>query len=475
MPFFAILHLYAFSHKDFIDSDVSYCGRLPFIHAFRDSVLGFKDVLEDSLTTFHGSGFSYKTFEPAEGALHHQGLVRERRVRAGLRYSKGGKHKYWLPMAGETEEAAHGRKYAQGGDADGPSRWESIISYVTPSHEERRLEEGYAPLMPDQAAEVVHREQHDPDENEEGARKQLKDHQMSTVGRWDVRPADAQDSDSEEGDSELDEVIFGDPRLEEEDLYRDARRLEFGDYNNPVLDASKEEARALMRAIEEGMLARHPSAPSSRVKGKSKAALRKRSLLHDDELSDDNESSSKLTSPPTITSTRSKLSLLSFGRGAQSLNPLDELPEGCVDLLVEDKSAIESKARRERLKGEANRWTGAAPQKIFKVLHPEVSLAGKPPSPIPTCKHGSTSLSIHEPDVSQGDAAVVAVVDQSDAVQATATSTPDVYDLQSETTEQLERLTNRSNHNAREGDRLKVEASHVSLSSSMVHNPWDDF
>ncbi len=97
MPFFAILHLYAFSHRDYVDRGDLYAGRLPFLWALRDSLFGFKDVLEDSLTTLRGSGISYRTFEPAEGGMH-QGLGRQRRVQAGLRYGNGGKNKYWLPM-----------------------------------------------------------------------------------------------------------------------------------------------------------------------------------------------------------------------------------------------------------------------------------------------------------------------------------------------------------------------------------------
>ncbi|KAG0146287.1 hypothetical protein CROQUDRAFT_657612 [Cronartium quercuum f. sp. fusiforme G11] len=467
MPLFALLHLYAFSHKDFIEQNVNYCGRLPFIHAFRDSILGFKDVLEDSLITFTGAGFSYKTFEPAEGALHHQGLVRERRVRAGLRYSKGGKHKYWLPMAGETEEAAHGRRYAESGEApSSSSRLGAIIERIAPSNTSRRAEAGYAPLMPDQAAEVVHHTEREDSKAAEAERQHLRDHKMSTVGRWDAGPATAADSDSDDS-SELDEVVFGEPRVEEEDLYRDARRLEFGDYNNPVVDASKEEARALMRALEDGMLASHPSAPPSRNKGKSQLVVRKKSLLHDDDLPNHPPSSqpNQRRSPP-----KSKGSILSFTRSDRSAaEPLPELPEGCVDLLVEDKTAAERKARRERLKGEANRWTGTAPQKIFKVLHPDFAA---------TSSVTSSSTSTHQERLSSKPAssrhlstAEVAVVDQSADVQATAIPIPQAYDPRSDTREVLDRLTTESSHD----DERKGSLRNVSLSSSMVQNPWGEF
>ncbi|KAH9055117.1 organic solute transporter Ostalpha-domain-containing protein [Lactarius deliciosus] len=96
MPFFAIAHLAAFSHHDYIDNKLAYVGRMPMRHAFRDA-FGFKDVFEDARTTLDGQGMDYREFEPSEGQMH-QGVGRERRIRAGLRYSRGGRRKYWLPQ-----------------------------------------------------------------------------------------------------------------------------------------------------------------------------------------------------------------------------------------------------------------------------------------------------------------------------------------------------------------------------------------
>ncbi len=96
MPFFAIAHLVAFSHRDYIDNKLAYVGRMPMRHAFRDA-FGLKDVVEDARATLGGQGMDYREFEPSEGHMH-QGLGRERRIRAGLRYSRGGQGKYWLPQ-----------------------------------------------------------------------------------------------------------------------------------------------------------------------------------------------------------------------------------------------------------------------------------------------------------------------------------------------------------------------------------------
>lgn len=37
MPLFAFLHLYAFSHTDYIDDNHVYSGRLPMWHAIKDA------------------------------------------------------------------------------------------------------------------------------------------------------------------------------------------------------------------------------------------------------------------------------------------------------------------------------------------------------------------------------------------------------------------------------------------------------
>ncbi|KWU41892.1 DUF300-domain-containing protein, partial [Rhodotorula sp. JG-1b] len=99
MPLFAFLHLYAFSHTDYVDKNHVVSGRLPVWYALRDA-FGFKDLFLDSVTTLRGTGFSYRTYEPASGAAHASGLVRDRRIRAGLRYSVDGRRKYWLNQPG---------------------------------------------------------------------------------------------------------------------------------------------------------------------------------------------------------------------------------------------------------------------------------------------------------------------------------------------------------------------------------------
>lgn len=94
MPIFALAHAYAFSHKDYIDPFANYAARLPVYYALRDCI-GMYDVFSDSLTTVRGTGYGYQTFEPSEGVIH-QSLARERRSKAGLRYTQGGRGACYL-------------------------------------------------------------------------------------------------------------------------------------------------------------------------------------------------------------------------------------------------------------------------------------------------------------------------------------------------------------------------------------------
>ncbi|WWC87838.1 uncharacterized protein L201_002732 [Kwoniella dendrophila CBS 6074] len=213
MPIFAIAHQYAFQASDYIDENHIYAARLPFVYAFRDA-FGFKDVWEDTKDTLKGKGVSYQAYEPAEGGLHY-GLGRQRRIRAGLRYSKGGKAKYWMPMPGDE---------ARNKGETGP------ISALKRRVDERlAAREGYAPLLPQQAARVV---RDDPNGLDEGG-----------IGLFD--------SDSSE--SEAPSIEFQSVDEEEDVLYERARRIGYAGF--PNVDVSKEEAKKRIWEAEEGILA----------------------------------------------------------------------------------------------------------------------------------------------------------------------------------------------------------------------------
>lgn len=207
MPFFAIAHMYAFSHTDYIDNNMEYVARMPMYYAIRDA-FGLKDVVEDAKSTLRGEGMDYREFEPAEGILH-QGSGRERRIKAGLRYADGGKKKYWLPMPADVMER------------DGTTS--RVVDRVGSGADD---EDVYAPLLEDQANEVIH----DAADLRSGAQDRLLRERRGF------------------------ELPFDDPDPDEEALYEQSRSYLFGDYLYPCIDASSEMARKAMWDEEERVL-----------------------------------------------------------------------------------------------------------------------------------------------------------------------------------------------------------------------------
>ncbi|SCV66894.1 BQ2448_5540 [Microbotryum intermedium] len=240
MPLFSFLHLYAFSYTDYIDSNHLFSGRLPVLYAIRDA-FGYKDIFTDSITTVKGTGFSYRTFEPAAGGIH-QGVGRDRRVAAGLRYAKGGQVKYWVELPGQ-ETDAHGRK-------DKTALVARPLHAVRKALEQRfDANQGYAPLVDEVARKVVGEDQ----------RTWVREHGYDEEDwkRW-VALRGTEGEEGQDGGGDDESLGFGEVGDEEEEederLYRDAKGLEFGDWKYPVLDASKEEARRRMRMQDEARL-----------------------------------------------------------------------------------------------------------------------------------------------------------------------------------------------------------------------------
>ncbi|THH30764.1 hypothetical protein EUX98_g3435 [Antrodiella citrinella] len=218
MPIFAIAHQYAFSATDFVDARAKYVARMPIMYAFRDA-FGLKDVVEDSKATLRGEGMDYRDFEPSEGYMH-QGVGRERRIRAGLRYSQGGKRKYWLPQA--TRDTRPPGK--------GERRFNRVLEGVTGRSDQG--EEVYAPLLSGQAEHVFHtapdlRSPEDPDAN-----------------IFSENPVE------DDGF----ELPFGDIEPGDEELFAHSRKYIFGDYNYPCVDVSNESARVQIWDEEERIL-----------------------------------------------------------------------------------------------------------------------------------------------------------------------------------------------------------------------------
>lgn len=103
MPMFAVAHWYAFSYHDFADNTLS-AARMPVWYACRDA-FGPRDLIQDSKETFSGDKYKYRAFD-SEGRVmaHEDSKSRLARLKAGMRYERGGKAKYWLPSPGEINE-----------------------------------------------------------------------------------------------------------------------------------------------------------------------------------------------------------------------------------------------------------------------------------------------------------------------------------------------------------------------------------
>ncbi|KAG9220153.1 hypothetical protein CCMSSC00406_0007152 [Pleurotus cornucopiae] len=237
MPFFAIAHMFAFSHTDFIDNKHSFVARMPFYFAFRDA-FGLRDVVADSKATLRGEGMDYREFEPSEGFMH-QGIGRERRIQAGLRYRQGGKSKYWLPRPVENTQP--------------PSKLErGINNAITRVAGRDQGEEVHAPLLARDAEDIVHLAP-------------------------DMAHHDEEDIWADpliEGGYEL---PFGDIDDADEELFNHSRKYLFGDYNYPCIDVSSEAARVTMWDEEERVLRDERGAWFSPLRGaKGQAALDQR-------------------------------------------------------------------------------------------------------------------------------------------------------------------------------------------------------
>lgn len=349
MPLFALGHAYAFSPKDYIDPFSSYQSRLPAYYAIRDAV-GMFDVVSDSLTTIRGTGYGYQTFEPSEGVMH-QGLGRERRSRAGLRYTGGGKAKYWLPQRVAIDTSRDGEA---GSRHQGPGK--TLRRWLDRKRFER---EGYAPLLRSDAQEVVHT---DPDL--EAAEDEEQNHStfgplgsmiahvdkdtlrkpgklVGQAGHWASDQAnngleyfnagDEEDFDSEE-EGKMVSFSDVDESGEDEKLYTSSRELKHGDYAFPNVDIQGEEARKQRWSDDEAMLQRHKKRKGQ--KNKIGRVLGRK---------DPNSKSSKKADDASNAITE---------QGVDSAKDANGKPAGVVDLLVADSKAEERERLRERRRGD---------------------------------------------------------------------------------------------------------------------------
>jgi len=327
MPFFAIAHNYAFSYKDFIDPGILFVARMPFYYAFRDA-FGLRDVIEDSKTTFLGQGMDYREFEPAEG-LMHQGIGREHRIRAGLRYSRGGERKYWLP------------KPTNGPPGRGERAVNRAIARVAGRDQ---TEEIHAPLLSEQASSVVH----------------LAPDMRSGEEQHDIWESE---TDTVEDGYQL---PFGDLDNAIEELYEHSKKYLFGDYNYPCIDVSSEKAREIIWSEEERVLRDERGAWFSPIRGGMRRDYGTVGISSHHTQND----SSTISNSYVINHERAVAEGsqgLHSGRGTMANSPCTSptLSPDAVDLVVEDNKAAEKERTRERKKGEPA-MRGLGPRRAYR-------------------------------------------------------------------------------------------------------------
>lgn len=181
MPFFAVAQWYAFSWKDYADKTIS-DARMPIRFALRDA-FGSRDLIEDCKDTWYGQKYEYRYFDADDNVMaHEESASREARMREGMRYERNGRGKYWVPAATESRQP--------------------LISKILPHSHARTMSPGGGGH-----------------------------HQSRSTSRGKGY-----------GTNNEAEELEKDP--EEERLYVNARALEFGDWNYPVINthyASRED------------------------------------------------------------------------------------------------------------------------------------------------------------------------------------------------------------------------------------------
>lgn len=299
MPLFAISHWYAFSWKDYADRTIS-DARMPMRFALRDA-FGARDLVQDAKETWSGNKYEYRYFDAEDNVIaHEESSSRTARMREGMRYERGGRGKYWIPSP------------------DASNAKQPLLSRWADSHART--------MSP-------------------GTRKN--DSRSTSRGK-------GYGTSNEPEEPELD--------AEEERLYTNARALEFGDWNYPVInthyatreDRLRTDPRIVTASTNRALL--QPT-KDNRQRRKSRINSIKEDVhqgesspsQHRDSTSSDNTSNSitakgkeRLKNAPVIGPIleRAASDSSSHSRSSQ-----------LVDLVVEDKQAAEIERVRARKEG----------------------------------------------------------------------------------------------------------------------------
>ncbi|KAJ5702125.1 hypothetical protein N7488_009673 [Penicillium malachiteum] len=281
-------------------------ARMPVKYALRDA-FGIRDLVEDTKITFRGDNYDYRIFDSGDNIIAHaESESRVKRVMEGMRYERGGKAKYWIPKPGETSKP---------GDADSRT-----------------------PLLAGGESSTRGR-------SERGSR--------SSADRF---------RSYSEIEVTLDE--------EDEHLFTNARALEFGDWNYPVITAN-EIARDQRLPIRRGYQESHSSHSGGRVK-KSRTHRKSRT------------SGSESRRDPN-TSRRSSKSSNGPGplqRNASSTSSHHSHRSQLVDLVVENQEA-EEEERLQAQRETGSAWAGADARRFSRPTGQPIDEETEPEAPTP--------------------------------------------------------------------------------------------
>ncbi|KAF2796973.1 DUF300-domain-containing protein [Melanomma pulvis-pyrius CBS 109.77] len=309
MPIFSLAHWYAFSWHDYADDTIS-AARMPVKYALRDA-FGPQDLIQDTKDTFGGKHYEYRYFDAHDNVLAHEdSSSRTARMREGMRYERGGKGKYWIPKPGNSEHEPLLSKVSSGrarGMSPGPNRALESPKYGT-----------------------------------------------TTEGDGDG------DGDGDEG-----------PTLNPEDerLFDNARALEFGDWNYPVIEAhraTRESRLYSSPAIVTASTNRNLLQPTKENKKRRKSKIKEIQASVDKGKQRSDSSSGE----PSSSKSRAPLlgNLLRHESASSSSSGKSDASQR-VDLVVEDHEAEEIEGVRARKEGGAG-WN-EVPAKHFVHAYPQ--------------------------------------------------------------------------------------------------------
>ena len=286
MPLFALAHWYAFSWHDYADSTIS-AARMPIRYALRDA-FGPRDLIEDTKETLAGKHYDYRYFDAQDNVIAHEdSRSRLARMRAGMRYERDGKGKYWIPSPGESDHRT------------------PLLDKVTNSRA-RTMSPG-------------------------------KHSRTSNGSAYGTAPGEDDD------DSPMDP--------EDEHLYSNARALEFGDWNYPVITAHEPSREHYLHddpPILTQSTNRNILQPTSDNKLRRKSQIESiqqspnKGKHRDSDSSGGRRKSSKLAQAPIVGPLLQRAESSSSGKTRNSQ---------LVDLVVEDHDAEEVERVRARKEG----------------------------------------------------------------------------------------------------------------------------